>query len=467
MTIQPTAADAIRKSGQFESTITQLMDLERVRKRGFERDQATIRNQQKLVNDISSDLTALNNAIRKFSTLPGETLRVPRIESSNTSAVKVRAITDGIPLDTRNSEVEVLQTARADRMNSATFTDTATTLDQGAGTGSFEFRVNAQAAPVLITVETAGKTDLEILQSVATQLNQQLGADLRADVLQVRTGESALSIQQKSTGSTNAMSISAFSDDFAGLTFNQPFQPADLDARVRVNGILFERNTNSIDNIIPGLQLDIEAVTTSPATITVSRDSEATVGEIEKFIEAFNKLNTRIRVETVVSPQSGGTGLLARERQVRALSTNLRNITTAAVPSMVGTTIQSLSDLGITSEVNGNLSITDRSKLIARLNDAPELVEQFFTNGDGLVARMDSVTELYANKTNGLLGSIRDGFDFRLERLNDRIAREDTYLFRREEQLRAEFGQLEQLLAVGQNQMNQIVNFGNRINSFR
>lgn len=462
MTTITSSADTIRRSGQFEPVIQQLIDLERMKKNSFKNERSTLERQKNSVNAIASDLSALRNSFRKFKNQPGETLSASRIESANTSAIQARLLSQG-SLNERSVEIEVLQLARADLISSDVFDDSASTL-QFAGLSSIDIQMGSGNDPITISVDTNGLTDRQALEAISQEIKQTLGSQVQVDLFQVRPGESVLSIQQTQTGSEHAITLSNRSGAFSNISFNQPLAPEDLDAQLKVNGIYFERGSNSIDDIVQGIGLELQSVS-GPTKIQVTRDSEAGISSIEKLIDSFNSLNEKIRRDIRIDPQSGNNGLLARERQLRALSQNLREIAIMPVASLSGTAIQNLTDLGITAEVNGSLRITDRAALETRINENLELVEQLFNNSDGLVARIEFIADQYAHRQTGMLQSIENGFNARIERLNTRIQREEAFLVRREEQLRKEYGQLEQMLSVGQNQFNQVMNFGNRINN--
>jgi len=62
---------------------------------------------------------------------------------------------------------------------------------------------------------------------------------------------------------------------------------------------------------------------------------------------------------------------------------------------------------------------------------------------------------------NTIFDGIENGFDSRIERLDDRIENEDDFLLRREQQLRDQFTQLQQIIDQGDAQFNQVLSFQN------
>ncbi|MFM9959374.1 MAG: flagellar filament capping protein FliD [Phycisphaerales bacterium] len=53
--------------------------------------------------------------------------------------------------------------------------------------------------------------------------------------------------------------------------------------------VLLTSSTNSLDQVIQGVTVDLKSVSTSPVTVTVSRDQESIEKSIKGFVDAFNK----------------------------------------------------------------------------------------------------------------------------------------------------------------------------------
>ena len=80
----------------------------------------------------------------------------------------------------------------------------------------------------------------------------------------------------------------------------EPVQAADIagDAIVDYRGVEIQRPSNSIDNLIEGLTLNLKRASSEPVDISVEPDTEAAKNSILRFVFSYNNLFTRIMVLT-------------------------------------------------------------------------------------------------------------------------------------------------------------------------
>jgi flagellar hook-associated protein 2 len=118
-----------------------------------------------------------------------------------------------------------------------------------------------------------------------------------------------------------------------------------------------------------------------------------------------------------------------------------------------------LSDLGITSDRAGKLTLSDATKLEAALSAHQAQVEDIFGGADGVAARVDAIVSGFTG-TNGALEQERNLLNSRSKRLTDQIARIDTQLKSREIQLRNQYARLTELVTQLTGQQVQLGGFG-------
>ncbi|MEM1118348.1 MAG: flagellar filament capping protein FliD, partial [Bacteroidota bacterium] len=118
--------------------------------------------------------------------------------------------------------------------------------------------------------------------------------------------------------------------------------------------------------------------------------------------------------------------------------------------------LTSLADLGITTNRDGTLVLDDPSALDEALAASPGAVGALFGGEDGLAARLQSRTEALLGDS-GTIKQRKDIIDQRVERLDAQIERWDVRLERREETLRAQFAQLEEITLQAQSQQASIL----------
>jgi len=448
------ASSLIQQSNPFESSIQQILRLDGLKRDQLRSDLNTIESQKSALNDIGSAFSSFQTTINTFADEPGTSFNPQKVESSG-DALRIISSEEGI--NTGNFDIQVNQLARRDTFNSDSFQQTGTELSI-QGSGSFEISVGG-ADPVTVSVDTTGLTNEEVLAAVSDSINLQAGDQLSASRIQVTDSDSALSIKSSETGSVNQITINNIQGDFQNLNLTRLFEVAELDAQFTVDGIQMSRSSNLIENAIEGLTFELAQTTTGTEQISISQDFETATESIQKFIDDFNKLNDEIRKKTFINGETGERGLLQRERSLRNLSLNLRQSAILPVQSLDDPAVQSITDLGITVSQDGSLTLSDSSKFESIMSQNPETVEQLFIAPDGIVQNLKTSVESVLSGNNNLLDSIESGFESKINRTNDRIDRETRFLERREDQLRKEFSQLQQIIDQGDRQFNQIRNF--------
>ena len=182
-------------------------------------------------------------------------------------------------------------------------------------------------------------------------------------------------------GATEGFSIS--SDDANGVFgagFTVPTGSAAADASVTVNGLTYTRKSNTITDIVPGLTLNLKAVSTTPASITMSRDTADLKAKLTALVVAYNDFDNIIKETT--NPKSTletyGTTLVG-DSTVRMVRSQMRSLIFSN-SSTPGTTYKSMSQLGFSLDQTGVLSL-DEAKLDAALLNGVDDIAKMFTGG--------------------------------------------------------------------------------------
>jgi flagellar hook-associated protein 2 len=213
-----------------------------------------------------------------------------------------------------------------------------------------------------------------------------------------------LSLASKLTGAANTLRIASSDGDgglaqlnYAGTaTPNYSVLGAAGDAIVTVSGIEVHSATNAVSGAIDGVTLNLVAADTAQAySLTVSGDPAAVTSSLQQFVNAYNTQRARIdslsaynATTKVAGPMLGDPVLQAIDAQMRKLSLNQVSGATGAYTS--------LSSIGITSDINGKLSI-DSAKLQTALQSQPVAVAQLFGGANGIATRLDTaLTSLFS-----------------------------------------------------------------------
>ncbi|MCX7012424.1 MAG: flagellar filament capping protein FliD [Candidatus Sumerlaeota bacterium] len=124
-------------------------------------------------------------------------------------------------------------------------------------------------------------------------------------------------------------------DKFTIDAFNPVLQRAQ-DAIVRLDGITLNRSANTMTDVVPGMTLTAQKVSTTPARVSVSTDKTGMADKINAFVTAYNALVSDLRSQGSydVSAQKGGP--LFGDSAIRGLSTALGDIVTSGIDTAQG-----------------------------------------------------------------------------------------------------------------------------------
>ncbi|MAO63648.1 MAG: hypothetical protein CL666_01480 [Balneola sp.] len=453
-----------QQTNPYEKFVVQLVELESQQKYKLEAQRDTQDEQKKALGDVSSSISEFISKIDEISEPNNKPFSALSTESSDESIVRMNSAT-GISRES-NYNLDIERIATRDTQLSQLTTGSATDLS-GFGTGTVDITIGDKTET--ITVETqkddgtgtmVDMTNEEILRSYADAINVAFGEEAQASVFKTKDDEFQLSISSLETGSANKIEMNGatgvLTEINAGL--NRMVPEAELDAKFTIDGVTFTRSSNTVDDAIEGLDFTLLKGGNSQASMSVTKDLESSKGNIEDFIDKFNEMNRIIRSRTFIDGESGNKGPLQGMRSIRNLSINLRMTGINSLSGAGTDQLDSLSDMGISFENNGNMIIDDEDKLMEALNERSDEVMTFFSSENSPIAQMKSQAETYT-KSGGLISSLESGIDQKIDRLDRRIASEERYLEGYEERQRQQFNELQLIIAQGEEQYNKVMSF--------
>ena len=122
--------------------------------------------------------------------------------------------------------------------------------------------------------------------------------------------------------------------------------------------------------------------------------------------------------------------------------------------------ISALSQIGIKSDSSGNLEI-DTDTLSTAIAENPTGVAQLFTGTtdhtvDGLGDKLDDLIETFVDYSEGILTAKVNGLNNRIDSINSSIDRQQGYVDKYEDRLRAQFTAMELMVSSLQSQSNYL-----------
>lgn len=346
-------------------------------------------------------------------------------------------------------------------------------LGEAAGTG-----VNNKINGSYERTITLAATDS--LSAIAGKINA-AGAGLSAAVVRDGVGATPFRLSLSATGSGTA---GRFVFTSAGVDLGLSTIQRGTDARAFygssdvTQALLIGSSTNTIDDAIPGVKIDLKSASTTPVTLTVSRDQAKLEASVNEFITAFNDLVGSIDSASKYNVEAKRGGPLVGDGIAIELRAAAYRVVQAE-PVGVGGRFTRLSQVGVEVGSGGRLSL-DADAFRRAMTEDPAAVEALFTArtssittqqtvapgitvrdpnaGEqfsqlGVMGQVEEMVKSYLDSVTGRLTIRRNSLDTQVRAQNQRIAEMDTRLEARRAVLEQQFLRMER--AIGQLQSQQ------------
>jgi flagellar hook-associated protein 2 len=380
----------------LSSIVTGLVDAERAP------TEARLSLKEEKITTQLSAFGALKSSLSIFqgsmgTLLSASSYNVKQAALSDTSVFSA-SITNSADIGSYAVEVSALAKSQSLATSAATaFTDINDTVGSGTltirfgttTTGPYTFTQDTTKATQVITVSAANNNTT--LSGLRDYINDN---DFGVQAAIVNDGSGyRLTLTSENSGAANSMEITVTDDgdsnnnDNAGLSqlaFNASAQTSMLqtvqaqDAALKINGLDITRETNTVTGAIDGVTLNLlKDDVGNIVSVNVTESSESLSTGIQEFVEGFNGLTNTIKTLTSYNSETQEAGILIGDATVRSISNQLSNIVSSSVSQLTGN-IQSLSDIGIKTKLDGTLEL-DLSTLNAALASYPDEVAALFT----------------------------------------------------------------------------------------
>jgi flagellar hook-associated protein 2 len=284
--------------------------------------------------------------------------------------------------------------------------------------------------PITLTLQR-GNSSLGIAVTDSTpegivQAINDAGAGITAELVNVGGASPWRIVVTGEQGADNAFTLT--SDlDASVLNFSTTLTAAS-DAQISINGLTYERESNSIDDIISGVTLELKALTSDEARVSLTRDTSALTEKMRTLVSVYNDFEESLDVlRDRNSDVEGFGGALAGDSLVEQVRRQVQGFLRTTIDT--DSAIQSPRDLGLYF-IEGRLTF-DESKWSTALTTGFDGVVNLMTGSgdedgisataiDDLDALLDSRTGLIAQQKTSTQSRIA-GYEERLERLESQM----------------------------------------------
>lgn len=255
------------------------------------------------------------------------------------------------------------------------------------------------------------------------------------------------------TASNTGIQASAASISVTGNPeLNTLFSDLDIqdgtDATLNINGITITGPGNTIENAIEGVTLTLTSTSSESERLTVSKNDGIAAEAVRKFVTAYNQLQSTIKNLTSYDVDNQESRALTGDSLARRLQSDIRN--TINVVSTEGD-LRSLSQLGISTNVQTGALEIDDDRLNEALKNNMNDVQRLMTGADGLGTRLNTVADTF-NRSGGMFSNTTDGISRTITDLKRQYEVTAERIEARMDNYRRQFTALDALVA----QMNSV-----------
>ncbi len=315
--------------------------------------------------------------------------------SATSSAPTAFTATVGSGATLGSYSVSISQLAQAQQIVSSTAYSSGSAT---VGTGTLQLSLGGSSFSVVV-----GSSN-DTLSGLAASIDSASGnPGIQASVVTGTSG-AHLVLTSTLTGAANTMSISE-TDSGTGLSAltygsgstNYTQQTAAQDASFSVAGVSYTSASNTVTDALSGVTLNLQATTSSAASLTVADNTTAILGNIQAFVDAYNKMQTSLSqlggfdaTTSTAGPLMGNAALTDAQSQIQSTLYGFVNTGSS--------TYTSLASIGITSNSDGTLSLNS-AQLSVALNTNFSSVSNLFSSTGGIASGLNTVlnSELGSN----------------------------------------------------------------------
>lgn len=423
-------------SGLPPNLVEQIIEAEKAPIKNIEVKKQKSEAKLNLVQELETKVRGIEGSLGTLASVKG--FNDIKLESGDTNIVNGTAEV-GAPKGSWN--IEVLSLAQKASAITNGFPDKDKTQ---IGTGYFKFKTPEGTKEIYINSSN------NTLEAAANAINSS-GIGVKASVINDRKDSDApykLMISGENVGGENSIEYPTlyFLDGDQDIYFENNTEAHN--GVIKVDGFEFEISGNTVTDVIPGVSLDIrQASPGRQVNITIKENREAVSTKVGDFVKAVNEVLGFIQAQNKLNENTDTSKTLGGDQLIRMIESRLQRLIQDPQYG-VDSSITRLNQMGIEMTRDGIIKLNE-DKFNKVLAQQPEHVRKFFA-GDGFkVGFIPAIRREVANLTNSAFGSIHNrkkALEDQIRRSDDQIANKQKILDKREQQLRRQFGNLEETM---------------------
>ncbi|HUO64285.1 MAG TPA: flagellar filament capping protein FliD [Terriglobales bacterium] len=410
--------------------VSQLMAVERQPLTLLQTNKLKLQAVSTAFQDLNSRLAALKSradALRDPATF------FPRAVTSSTESVATATAGPGTARGTFSLTVTDL--ARGS-IAAAAVTKGASTDIIATASGNFQFQLGPSGPVVSVPVDASTTLD-QLVKAINDR-----SAGVRASAVNVGTaGAPSYKLTLASTATGAANNIVIVGD---GTTLGVANTQAATDAAFTIAGIgSFARATNTFSDVLDGVTITLRASSGS-TDLSVSLDNSGVQANVQALLDSYNDIVRTIDSQSQITTDSSGA------QQLGAFTGDvvpqmIRRSLASTIATSVGGALGTLSQVGITTQRDGTLSL-DATKFQQALTNDPQAVSDLIagtSSRDGIADLLSAKLDTMTRAVTGTIAAREDGITSQIADTGKQIDEMQVRLDTTQKMLQDKFNNLE------------------------
>ena len=265
------------------------------------------------------------------------------------------------------------------------------------------------------TIDVTAGTTLDELKDLITEKSE---GKVIASILDTGAASDPFTLILKSaeTGAANAISVAY--DDGDAATTNDDFLSLSnvqsaVNAKFTYNGVVVERASNSVEDLVTGMTLELLKEDNTTNTVEIVQDVDGIADQMSLFVESYNNWISAMNDAVKYDPDNQTAGIFQDESAIKRLISDVTGALYDATPDGYG-----VASFGLSVNRDGFISF-DKGAFTQALRSDPDQVEKVFSDPDnGIFTKVNDILG-DATGTNGALTLLDQRFETQEDRLSE------------------------------------------------
>jgi flagellar hook-associated protein 2 len=397
---------------------------------------------------LTSIVEKMENLQTYVESLNGDTLFLERSASVSSEGIGI-SIDKGVTV--QDLSIEVSQLAKKDVIQSDAFSSLTESIS--SEDSDITFTINGSDYTFDVTSSTT-------LSDLRDSINDDSSIPVTAKIIKTGESEYRLTLTSDETGESYKIETTEGDGLLTNLSSEDNHVQTAQDAEFTYNGTPISRSSNSVDDLVVGVTLELTQITDQPINISIDIDSTAIMTEVQNFVDAYNELVVLLAEMTKFDEESDTTGVFQGNNNITSINQTIKRKLLS-----IDSENRSLVEFGITLSQTGQMEF-DIKTFSEKLEEAPVVIEDFFkgsevedrgvtTHKDGLFYQLESVMENYLS-SEGFLNYYSSSLDREEERLNEEREKAVELLNNRYDRMATQFIEADALISQWTQQFNSV-----------